>query len=205
MHKDGKFWNKLADKYAKQPIGDQAAYQKKLSLSQSYFNPDAQVLEFGSGTGSTAIAHAPFVKHYLAIDISTRMIEISQDKAKAAGIENVTFKVSTINDLDLPDESLDVVLGLSILHLLANRDEVIAKVHRLLKPGGVFISSTVCLGDFMKIFKLIAPLGRAIGLLPVLKVFTAQDLQKAVTDAGFTLEHNLSMSKGRVVFLVAKK
>ena len=57
-----KFWDKIADKYSKQPIADEASYQKKLQVTQEYFKSDMEVLEFGCGTGSTAITHAPHVK-----------------------------------------------------------------------------------------------------------------------------------------------
>ncbi len=51
-----------------------------------------EVLEFGCGTGTTAITHAPYVKHIRAIDISSNMIEIAQRKADAKNIKNVTFE-----------------------------------------------------------------------------------------------------------------
>ena len=81
MHHSAKFWDKIAERYSKQPIADEAAYQKKLKVTQEYFQPDLEVLEFGCGTGSTAIIHAPYVKHIRAIDISSNMIDIAQDKA----------------------------------------------------------------------------------------------------------------------------
>ena len=59
MNQSVKFWDKIADKYSKQPIVDEASYQKKLQITQEYFKPDMEVLEFGCGTGSTAIIHAP--------------------------------------------------------------------------------------------------------------------------------------------------
>ncbi len=111
-----------------------------------------EVLEFGCGTGSTAITHAPYVKHIQAIDISSKMIEIAQSKADAKNIENVTFKCSTIDEFSRPNQTLDAVLGLSILHLLDNKEEVIATVHKMLKPGGIFVTSTACMGDSMKFF-----------------------------------------------------
>lgn len=81
MNDSAKFWDKIAEKYSKQPIADEAAYQKKLQVTQEYFKPDMEVLELGCGTGSTAIIHAPYVKHIRAIDISSKMIEIAQGKA----------------------------------------------------------------------------------------------------------------------------
>ena len=80
MSQPSRFWDKIADRYAKKPVSDEAAYQKKLRVTRDYLRPDMDVLEFGCGTGSTAITHAPFVKHIQAIDISSRMIEIAHGK-----------------------------------------------------------------------------------------------------------------------------
>jgi ubiquinone/menaquinone biosynthesis C-methylase UbiE len=107
MDRDTAFWNKLADKYSRQPISDEAAYEKKLEVTRKYFQPDMDVLEIGCGSGTTAIAHAPFVKHIRATDLSPRMIEIAQDKATAAGIDNVTFEALSVDALEVPGASLD--------------------------------------------------------------------------------------------------
>ena len=196
-------WNKFAKRYSKQPIADEAAYQKKLQVTRDYFMPDMEVLEFGCGTGSTAITHAPYVKHIQAIDFSPRMIEIAQSKADTENVENVTFKRLTVDEISVSDQTLDAVLGLSILHLLDNKEEVIAKVYKMLKPGGIFVTSTVCMGDTMKRFKVIAPIGRLFGL--ILKVFTTKELEDSLTDAGFEIDYQWQPGKGQAVFIVAKK
>ena len=85
MADTSRFWDKLAEKYARQPVADEEAYRTKLRVTQSYLRPDMEVLEFGCGTGSTALVHAPFVRHILAIDFSTKMLEIARGKAEAAG------------------------------------------------------------------------------------------------------------------------
>ena len=205
MHKDAKFWDRHAAGYAKKPVSDEAAYQKKLQITRDYFRPDMEVLEFGCGTGSTALVHAPYVKSIFAIDISPKMIEIARGKAQAAGVDNVTFEVATIEDFDAPDGSFDVVMGHSILHLLADKDAAVAKVHRLLKPGGIFVSSTVCLGDRMAWFKLIAPIGRFLGFFPLVKVITAKDVEESIVAAGFAIDHQWKPGKGISIFIVAKK
>ena len=205
MSQSPKFWDRIAERYSKRPIADEAAYQKKLQVTRGYFKPDMEILEFGCGTGSTTIAHAPFVKHIQAIDISSKMIEIAQGKADTAKVGNVTFEHRTIDDLKLPDSSLDAVLGLSILHLLDNKEEVIAKFHRLLKPGGVFVTSTACIADTMKFFKVVAPVGRFFGLIPFVEVFTRKELEDSLTAAGFAIDHEWQPGKGKSVFIVAKK
>ena len=53
------FWDRLAKRYARMPVADQAAYETKLEKTRAFLRPDSRVLEFGCGTGSTAILHAP--------------------------------------------------------------------------------------------------------------------------------------------------
>jgi len=205
MSQPSKFWDRIAERYAKKPVPDEAAYQKKLKVTREYFRPDMEVLEFGCGTGSIAIAHAPFVKHIRAIDISSKMIEIARGKAAAGNIGNVTFERAAIDDFSAPDQTFDAVLGLSILHLLEDKDAVIAKVYRMLKPGGIFVSNTACVADTMRFFKFIAPIGRFLGLIPFVEVFTTKELEDSLTGAGFVIDHQWQPAKGKAVFIVAKK
>ena len=199
------FWDKVAKRYSKKPVADEAAYQRKLRVTRNYFRPDMKVLEIGCGTGSTALVHAPYVKHIHATDISPKMIEIAKGKAAAEEIDNITFEVSSIDELEVADQSLDAVLALSVLHLLEDRNEAIENVHKMLKKGGVFVTSTVCLGDTMKFFKLIAPIGKFLGLMPLLRVFTVRELIKSLTEAGFAIDYEWQPDKSIAVFIVARK
>ena len=209
MSRSARFWDRHAERYAKSPIADEAAYRKKLEVTRGYFRPDMAVLEFGCGTGSTALLHAPYVKHILVVDMSAKMIEIARAKAEAQQVGNVTFERATIEELSLAERSFDAVLGLNVLHLLENKDEAIAKVHGLLKPGGVFVTSPVCLGDRLKVFKIVAPIGKLLGLMPTVRVFTTKDLERSLTDAGFDIDYRWQPDSGKSlfssVFIVAKK
>ena len=205
MNQSVLFWDKIADRYSKRPVADEAAYQKKLQVTRDYLRPDMELLEFGCGTGSTAIVHAPYVKHIHAIDISARMIDIAQGKVDTTDIKNITFEQATINEFSAPDQSFDAVLGLSILHLLEDKEATIAKVYKMLKPGGLFVTSTACLGDTMKYFKLIAPIGKRLGLMPLVTVFTTKALTESLTSAGFTIDYQWQPGKGKAVFIVANK
>ncbi|MBX2805962.1 MAG: class I SAM-dependent methyltransferase [Hyphomicrobiales bacterium] len=204
-----RFWNWIAKGYAKKPVADEATYQKKLAITRDYLRPDMKLMEFGCGTGSTALAHAPHVQHIHAIDFSGKMIEIARGKAQAAGVGNVRFSQSGIEEFEAPDASFDVILGLNIVHLLENRKAATAKVHRLLKPGGVFISSTVCLADMRTLFKYIAPAGRMLRLLPYVSILSKSELVRELTGAGFTIdvdwEPDRKEDASKVAFIVAKK
>ena len=209
MDRSTKFWDNIAERYSKQPIADEVSYQKKLQVTREYFHPDMEVLEFGCGTGSTALIHAPYVKHIQAIDISAKMIEIARAKATAQNVENVTFEQSSMDEFSAADGTFEAILGLNILHLLENKEATIAKVLKMLKPGGIFVTSTVCLGDTMNFFKLIVPIGRFLGLMPLVKVFTVQALVDSLLDAGFEIDYQWQPDKTKgmfkAVFIVAKK
>ena len=199
------FWNKRADKYSQRPISDEATYQEKLELTREHFRPDMDVLEIGCGTGSTAIAHAPYVKHILASDFSARMIEIARDKAQAAGIDNVTFEALPADGLDMPDASIDVVMAHNLLHLLDDRQRTVADVHRMLKPDGVFITSTPCIGDMMPLLRLVIPVGRFLRLFPPVKVFSVAELKESLEKAGFGIDHEWRPKKNAAVFIACRK
>lgn len=207
MSKSDKFWDKTAERYAKSPVSDEATYQKKLAETQSFLSPNMRIVEFGCGTGTTAVHHAPHVQHIDAIDISEKMLDICRGKARDADIDNITFTRGTLAEFNAADASFDAVLGLNVIHLLPDRKAVIAEVARILKPGGIFVSSTVCLGQsYLRFIKLVVPLGKMLGLMPDVYVLTEEQLAGEVTRAGFEVERQWHHGKGGIaVFMIVRK
>ena len=205
MRQEARFWDKRAEKYSQRPVADQATYEKKLEVTRTYLNPDSEVLEIGCGTGSTALAHAPFVKHILATDISSGMIRIAKDKAEAEQIENVTFETRAVDDHDISESRYDVIMAHNLLHLLEDKEAIIGAAFNGLKPGGVFVTSTACIGDMSWLFKIIAPVGHFLRLIPLVKVFTHAQLVQSHVAAGFEIDHEWLPGKNAAVFLVARK
>lgn len=202
MANDHKFWDRMAKRYARSPVSDEAAYQEKLQKTRAVLAADFKVLEFGCGTGSTAITLAPDVQDYLATDISAEMLGIA--RGKADGINNLRFELKRLEEVTPPEGGFDAILAHSILHLLTDKEAAIAQVFTLLKPGGVFISSTTCMakGGFLK------PLlwaGNKVGLLPTVRFFSADALVGAVQTAGFTIEDRWQPTPKAAVFLMARK
>ncbi len=203
--KDSKlFWDKSAEKYVKGPIKDEGTYKKKLAITQEYLNSDSHVLEFGCGSGGTAIHHAPYAKHIVATDISDKMIEIARQKAIDAGVENICFQQGTLDSIDVQNESFDAVLGLNILHLLEDVDGAINKVHHLLKNNGVFVSSTSLIGEVNIFFRCLISSMQFLGLAPYVARFTKKQLIAKLVAAGFSIEKEWQTSY-ESVFIVAKK
>lgn len=200
-----RFWNKIAVRYAATPVEDVVAYERKLQMTRDVLAPHMVALELGCGTGTTALWHAPTVAHIRAVDASPSMLAIAQEKAAVAGVENVSFEVAAVEDMAEAPGAFDVVMAMSLLHLVPDRDEAIARVMRWLKPGGVFVSSTPCVREIMPAFALIAPFGRAFGLLPFVKSFRSDDLIASLSGAGFDLETVWRPSKKAAVFVIARK
>lgn len=202
-----KFWDKSAKGYAKKPIEDQEAYEKKLKMTQQYLRKDMEVLEYGCGTGETSLIHAPFVKHIVGTDISGGMIEIANQKKEEAQIKNADFQQASIDQLDLVKESKDAILGLSILHLLKNRDEAIAKTYQWLKPGGLFVTSTACIGDMgsASFLKRLLPIGAFFGVTPYVNTMTKADLKESLAKNKFDVEYEWQPKPDAAVFIIARK
>lgn len=207
MPDKAKFWDGTAEKYAKQPIANQQAYEVKLDLTREYFAPESQVLEFGCGTGSTAILHAPYVKHIDAIDVSSEMIRIAKDKLAPAGVENVTFRVADMDGFQAAPESYDAVLGLNILHLLDDRMAAMREVYKALKPGAHFVTSTACLREkwLFTLIDPLFPLMHALGQWPKVYRISAKRLQKDMEEIGFRTVHYWQPDNGIGVFMVGQK
>lgn len=199
-----RFWNWTAERYARQAIADPAGYEKKLAITRKYLTPGMRVVEFGCGTGSTAILHAPAVESYHAIDVSEKMIEIARGKAAEAGLTNMRFTVGTLEQAELPDASCDAALGLNVLHLVPDLDATLATVARALTPGGHFFSSTVCLKDLQGRLRLLAGAARWLPFLPTVGAFSVQELEARLAGAGFSI-HERFLQRPGVVFLVAVK
>ena len=203
-----RFWDRIARRYAASPVKDPPAYQTKLALIKELLSsvPDAQVVEIGCGTGSTALALAPLAARLRAADVSAEMIAIASRKARPAGTDGLTFEVAAAEEMKVAPASQDVVMAHSVLHLLRDRHQAIAIAFRWLKPGGYFVSSTVCMTEVAPWLRLLAPVLGRIGLFPpTLAFFGEADLVRSIEAVGFVLEGRFRPAPKAAVFLIARK
>ena len=197
------FWNLIARRYAAQPVADADAYRHKLERTRAFLRPGMQLFEFGCGSGTTALHHAPHVAGITAIDYAPGMIAIARDKARAAGQDNARFETGTVEDWP-ENRRYDMVMAHSILHLVADRAAVLAKVRRLLSPGGLFVSSTTCLAEMGAGPRAIMAAGGALRLLPKAAVFTPDALVAEIEGAGFDIEERWQPAPGKALFVIAR-
>ena len=205
---DARFWDRIARKYAADPLADVAGYERTLERTRHYLKGDETAFEFGCGTGTTALKVAPSVGRIVATDISGEMIAIAREKTEAEGCSNAEFEVATPDAAPWPDETFDVALGFNILHLVAAREAALRRVRRLLKPGGLFISKTPCLKEMNPLVRIALPVMQVVGKAPYVAFFSAQELEREIAAAGFEIierARHASRGKDARPFLVARK
>lgn len=212
--RDARFWNWIAKRYARQKVFDSSAWEKSLDAIVSRLPADAAVMEFGCGTGSTALRLAPHAGAILATDLSPAMIAIA--KEKLAGPENsaasaaatVTFRVGSAEDVSLSDGPFDVIIAMNTLHLLRDLPRTLAHVRNLLKPGGIFISKTPCLADSKLIFRALAAIARTLPIGLHVRSVSGVSLEQMLADADFvaeTVEYHADASRDPRPFIVARR
>ena len=122
----------------------------------------------------------------------------------SGSITNISYQQGTLESLSLNPESFDAVLGLNILHLLPNVDETIKRVHQLLKPGGIFVSSSALMRDVALHWRMLIPVMQLIGLAPQIAHFNKDELIGKLTQNGFAIDHEWQPAKASL-FVIARK
>jgi ubiquinone/menaquinone biosynthesis C-methylase UbiE len=205
---DIRFWDRTARGYAADPIKDMAGYERTLERTIELLAPSATVLEIGCGTGTTALRLAPLVARVIATDISNEMIAIAREKSRDASCRNARFLVASAENAPGAEGSYDAVLAFNTLHLIADRTSALARVHRLLKPGGLFISKTPCLSEMNPFIRMAVPVARLLGKAPTVAVFSAEQLEASIVHAGFPIIERARHGSGRRdprIFIAARK
>lgn len=146
-NKTEKFWDKLAKDVDESSDHLEESQIAMISEINQYIHSDSVLLDYGCARGGISLGLAEKVKEVHGIDISSKMIQIAKKRATFRKLENVHFTHAEICDSHYLDNSFDVILALNTFHLVENLDEAIKCLSALLKPDGILISQTPCLGE----------------------------------------------------------
>jgi 2-polyprenyl-3-methyl-5-hydroxy-6-metoxy-1,4-benzoquinol methylase len=208
MSQSEKFWDRAASTYDREEKTDEPTYVRIVARTEKYLHANDIVLDYGCATGIIANEIAGHVKAVHGIDISSRMVEIASEKAAERQIENVAFAQTTIFDKRYESESFDVILAFNILHLLEDMQKAVQRINELLKPGGVFISATACMGErtfLNRLFRLaLFPLSK-VGIVPQIQTLRICELEESLVHARFQIVETEYLTQSPTSYFVAAK
>lgn len=146
------------------------------------------VVDFGCGPGFYTVELAKRAKRVVAIDISSEMLKKVQLKAQKAIVENIDFVQSNGKSIQLEDNSVDLILLVTVYHEVGESEKVLAEFHRILRPKGKLV--------IVEVVKK--------GIFPGAPVQDSQALKEEIEAADFELKQ-MQQYKRYGVFFFSKR
>ena len=200
------YWNKRAATYDKQVMGEYAdANEQTVSRSLAYLKETDEMLEIACGTGVMTLGIADHVGHITAIDISSGMLDRLREKAQGS-YADLTLKHTDIFDHEFDGKRFDVIAAYNVLLYMENVEEVLERIHSLLKPEGIFLSATDGVGGLDNADAEEKRRRVEKGELSFVGFFTPDELAKTIEKAGFTVLESENIHDGTPnQFIAAQK
>lgn len=201
-----KFWDTVSKRFGNpnRTINSPALLTVRQN-SDKYFKRTDTVLDFGCGQGDITFEIAQKTKEVYGIDYSKGMIVAAHQMTKEHNLENVKFLKTDLFDGSFQNNSFDVITAFNVLHYIYDKNELYKKIYELLKPQGLFISSTACLRERLSTLRFIMSGLTSFGVVPKMIFYKTRELENEIEKADFTLVETTNITKFPERFIVAKK
>jgi len=205
-NKDQRFWDRVARLFmnSKRKMNSPAL----LVIEQNaykYLKPTNRVLDFGCGPGDITLLMATKTKEVHGTDISEQMVIAARKKAKALNIENIKLSNSSLFDPDFQVNSFDVITAFNVLQYIPGKADLYKRMFELLKPHGLFISATACIGERNSFIRFMLFVLKRLRITPKMVFYKKSVLENEMKQAGFTLIETIDIDKLPERFIVAQK
>ena len=211
ISKTQKIWDKQAKRYDKSERQFEPAFKEIIARTKEYLKTSDNVLDFGCATGTKTLELAGVTKQIHGIDYSDEMIKEATKKKKELKIMNASFTQGTIFKNDFEKASFDKIISYGVIHLLDDKELVIQRIQELLKPEGLFISTTACLKNKME-FKNRLEFSaylfiKRLGIFPLhLNMMKITDVENLIVNGKFQIVKAEKIFHGITIsFIIARK
>ena len=194
------FWSRIASGYDKL-IDD--VYKSMIQRIVEDVGPVDRVLDVATGTGFIALELAKNVNRVEAVDFVEEMITVARMRANERGISNVQFSSGSAYKLGFTDHCFNAVIISNSLHIMREPEKAIREARRVLRPEGVLVAPTFCLGESKDSKEKIRKLTEKG--FKVYHFFTVERFTRLVVNLGFkVMKSELLVSIGLpMLYLIA--
>lgn len=198
------YWDSAANGYDEHIKKSANAYTQAIELIRNELSGNERVLDIGTGTGEIPFAIADAVDSIIAIDSSSKMIEISKEKALQKNIRNIDFSVMDCHEIDYSPKSFDVIIVANLLHLIAEPESFTRGLATFLRDDGLIILPTFLHAynpEVIEISKSLETMGH-----PIVNRFSQDSFVSLAENAGFAVKEMLVLENIMpMAYLSAKK
>ena len=200
------FWDGRAAKYDEDIRTHDSLYTRTIAGTTSLLTNSDTVLDLGCGSGEIGLDIARHVHQVHGVDVSRKMIDLANQKARDRGVINVEFGQADAFDQGLAGRSFSAVTAFNVFHLVDDIQGVLVRLHDVLEPGGLLVSQTPCLGERNVFVRALLRVAQWAGFAPPIRSMTFAELESFVSGTGFEiLESALWDEKSAVQRVVARK
>jgi 2-polyprenyl-3-methyl-5-hydroxy-6-metoxy-1,4-benzoquinol methylase len=206
LNKSERFWDNVSKRFSgSNRMMNSPALQIVQQKAGIYFTPTDKVLDIGCGPGDITFEIARKTQEVFATDISEGMIGAAKQSAIKKNITNIQFYQTDLLDTKFQSDSFDVITAFSMLQYINDKQDHYVKIFELLRPHGLFISSTPCLRERKSAIRFIMAGLTLLKIVPKILFYKNTELESEIKESGFTIKEASDISKLPERFIIAIK